>query len=154
VKAKPKETAMLVSQIIKSKAMEGVLTLTSEASVSDAAAIMSDKRIGTIVISDDGGKTAAGILSERDIVRNLGKMGAACMTQSVGEMMTKKLVTCSPSDGSDAVLATMTDGRFRHMPVIEDGILVGLISIGDAVKARLAELAMERDALEGMVMGH
>jgi CBS domain-containing protein len=64
------------------------------------------------------------------------------------------LVTCGPSDGSDAVLAQMTDGRFRHMPVIENGTLIGLISIGDAVKARLAELAMERDALEGMVMGH
>ncbi len=145
---------MLVSQILKSKAMDGVLTLTSDASVSDAAAIMSEKRIGTIVISDDGGKTAAGILSERDIVRELGRKGLACMGDTVADMMTRKLVTCEPSDGSDAVLAQMTDGRFRHMPVIENGTLIGLISIGDAVKARLAELAMERDALEGMVMGH
>lgn len=145
---------MLVSQILKSKAMDGVLTLTSDASVSDAAAIMSEKRIGTIVISDDGGKTAAGILSERDIVRELGRKGLACMGDTVADMMTRKLVTCGPSDKSDAVLAQMTDGRFRHMPVIENGTLIGLISIGDAVKARLAELAMERDALEGMVMGH
>ncbi|MDC0012087.1 CBS domain-containing protein [Octadecabacter sp.] len=145
---------MLVSQILKSKAMDGVLTLTSDASVSDAAAIMSEKRIGTMVISDDGGKTAAGILSERDIVRELGRKGVACMGDPVADMMTRKLVTCGPSDGSDAVLAQMTDGRFRHMPVIENGTLIGLISIGDAVKARLAELAMERDALEGMVMGH
>ena len=145
---------MLVSQILKSKAMDGVLTLTSDASVSDAAAIMSEKRVGTIVISDDGGKTAAGILSERDIVRELGRKGLACMGDTVADMMTRKLVTCRPSDGSDAVLAQMTDGRFRHMPVIENGTLIGLISIGDAVKARLAELAMERDALEGMVMGH
>ena len=145
---------MLVSQILKSKAMDGVLTLTSDASVSDAAAIMSEKRIGTIVISDDGGKTAAGILSERDIVRELGRKGLACMGDTVADMMTRNLVTCGPSGGSDAVLAQMTDGRFRHMPVIENGTLIGLISIGDAVKARLAELAMERDALEGMVMGH
>ena len=145
---------MLVSQILKSKAMDGVLTLTSDASVSDAAAIMSEKRIGTIVISDDGGKTAAGILSERDIVRELGRKGLACMGDTVADMMTSKLVTCELSDGSNAVLAQMTDGRFRHMPVIENGTLIGLISIGDAVKARLAELAMERDALEGMVMGH
>lgn len=145
---------MLVSQILKSKAMDGVLTLTSDASVSDAAAIMSEKRIGTIVISDDGGKTATGILSERDIVRELGRKGVACMGDTVADMMTRKLVTCGPSDKSDAVLAQMTDGRFRHMPVIENGTLIGLISIGDAVKARLAELAMERDALEGMVMGH
>lgn len=145
---------MIVSQILKSKTEAGVLTLTSDASVSDAASIMSDKRIGTIVVSDDGGKTAAGILSERDIVRELGKNGAACMAKTVGEMMTRELVTCGPSDTSDAVLAQMTDGRFRHMPVIEDGTMIGLISIGDAVKARLFELAMERDALEGMVMGH
>lgn len=145
---------MIVSQILKSKAMDGVLTLTSDASVSDAAAIMSDKRIGTIVVSDDGGKTAAGILSERDIVRNLGNQGAGCLADSVGAMMTKKLVTCAPTDKSGDVLTMMTDGRFRHMPVIENGEMVGLISIGDAVKAELAKLAMERDALEGMVMGH
>ncbi len=145
---------MIVSQILKSKATDGVLTLTSDASVTDAAAIMSVKRIGTIVVSDDGGATPAGILSERDIVRELGKQGPACMTRQVSEFMTKKLVTCGPSDTSDSVLTKMTEGRFRHMPVIEDGKMIGLISIGDAVKARLSELAMERDALEGMVMGH
>lgn len=145
---------MIVSQILKSKSVEGVVTLGSDASIAEAAAIMSDKRIGTIVISDDDGRSAAGILSERDIVRELGKRGAACMTEQVGTMMTRKLVTCTPHDKSDAILAQMTEGRFRHMPVLEDGTLIGLISIGDAVKARLAELAMERDALEGMVMGH
>jgi CBS domain-containing protein len=149
-----KETAMIVSQILKSKAAQGVFTLGSDASVADAAGVMSDKRIGTIVISDDGGATAAGILSERDIVRELGKRGVNCMTESVGAMMTRKLVTCAPSDTSDAILGKMTDGRFRHMPVIDNGALIGLISIGDVVKVRLAELAMERDALEGMVMGH
>lgn len=145
---------MLVSQILKSKSMDGVMTLTSDAPVSEAAAIMSSKRIGTIVISDDGGETAAGILSERDIVRNLGSKGVDCLTGTVGDMMTRKLVTCAPSDKSGDVLKMMTDGRFRHMPVLEDGIMIGLISIGDAVKAELAKLAMERDALEGMVMGH
>ncbi|MDB2369125.1 CBS domain-containing protein [Octadecabacter sp.] len=145
---------MIVSQILKSKAMGGVLTLPSTASVSDAAAIMSDKKIGTIVISDDDGTTANGILSERDIVREIGKSGPSCLTASVGEMMTSKLVCCGPSDVPLTVLAKMTEGRFRHMPVIEDGKMIGLISIGDAVKARLAQLAMERDALEGMVMGH
>lgn len=145
---------MIVSQILNSKAVGGVFTLTSDATVTNAAEIMSEKRIGTIVVSDDGGKTAAGILSERDIVRELGKRGPSCMANSVGELMTSKLVTCGPKDTSDAVLEKMTQGRFRHMPVIEDGVMIGLISIGDAVKARLAELAMERDALEGMVMGH
>lgn len=145
---------MIVSQILKSKAVDGVLTLKSDASVSEAAAIMSERRIGTIVISDDGGATPAGILSERDIVRNLGVRGAACMADTVGALMTRKLVTCGPSDTSDSVLGKMTKGRFRHMPVIEGGEMLGLISIGDVVKARLAELSMERDALEGMVMGH
>ncbi len=145
---------MNVSQILKTKAVEGVLTLGTQASVSDAAAIMSQKRIGTVVVSDDNGKTAAGILSERDIVRELGKRGASCLTETIATMMTRKLVTCAPSDTSDAILSKMTEGRFRHMPVLDGGTLIGLISIGDVVKARLAELAMERDALEGMVMGH
>ena len=145
---------MIVSQILKSKDTGGVITLTSDASVADAAKIMSDKRIGTIVISDDGGATPAGILSERDIVRELGKQGPSCMAVVVSDMMTKKLITCSPSDTSDSVLGKMTEGRFRHMPVMDGDKMVGLISIGDAVKARLAELAAERDALTGMVMGH
>ncbi|HCP82480.1 MAG TPA: histidine kinase [Octadecabacter sp.] len=145
---------MIVSQILNSKDTGGVITLTSDASVSDAAGIMSDKRIGTIVVSDDGGATPAGILSERDIVRELGRQGPSCMTRLVSDLMTKKLITCSPSDTSDSVLTKMTEGRFRHMPVMDGDTMVGLVSIGDAVKARLAELAAERDALTGMVMGH
>lgn len=145
---------MIVSQILKSKAVDGVLTLTSDAPVADAIAIMSDRRIGTIVVSDDGGTTANGILSERDVVRHLGQRGAECLAESVADMMTRTLVTCGPSDTSDSVLGKMTEGRFRHMPVLENGKLLGLISIGDVVKARLAELSMERDALEGMVRGH
>jgi CBS domain-containing protein len=68
--------------------------------------------------------------------------------------MTSKLVTCSRSESADNVLKMMTEGRFRHMPVLEDGVLVGLVTIGDVVKARLSELAMEKNALEGMIMGH
>lgn len=145
---------MIVKQILGSKAVEGVLTLASAAPVSEAVAIMSKKRIGTIVVSDDDGKTPTGILSERDVVRELGKHGAACLEGTVGDMMTKAPTTCTPGDSSDAVLATMTERRFRHMPVMENGTMIGLISIGDVVKARLAELAMEKDALEGMIMGH
>lgn len=145
---------MIVSQILKSKATGGVMTLASDATVSAAAQIMSTKRIGTVVISDDDGETPTGILSERDIVRELAIHGASCMAKTVGEMMTVDLVTCIPSDSSDTVLAKMTEGRFRHMPVMENGKMIGLVSIGDAVKARLAQLGMERDALEGMVMGH
>ena len=76
------------------------------------------------------------------------------MTETVSEMMTRNPVCCSRQDTSDAVLARMTDGRFRHMPVVEAGKLVGIVTIGDVVKARLEELAMEKTALEGMIMGY
>lgn len=76
------------------------------------------------------------------------------MADKVDDLMTREIVTCQPSDGTDDVLRKMTDGRFRHMPVMESGKMVGLISIGDVVKTRLAELSMEKDALEGMIMGH
>jgi len=144
---------MLVQQILKSKADQGVVTIEPGASVADAAGVLSARRIGSVVVSADG-KSAAGILSERDIVRELGRRGPACMTDAVDRMMTTKLVTCSPTDKADAILQQMTDGRFRHMPVMEDGVMIGIVTIGDVVKARLSELAMEKDALEGMIMGH
>lgn len=144
---------MLVSQILKLKADDGVVTIAPNASVSDAAGLLSSRKIGSVVVSDNG-KEALGILSERDIVREIGKRGATCLTESVQSMMTSKLVTCTKSDRADDVLSRMTNGRFRHMPVIENGAMVGLITLGDVVKARLSELAMEKDALEGMIMGH
>ena len=144
---------MLVSQILKSKSDDAVVTSLPSLRVSEAAAELGEKRIGTLVISADG-KVPQGILSERDIVRELGRQGAECLTKTVDQLMTSKVVTCSLDDRADEVLAQMTEGRFRHMPVLRDGALVGLISLGDVVKARLTELAMEKDALEGMIMGH
>ena len=144
---------MLVSQILKTKELHDVVTVPPSMSVSEAARILSEKRIGTVVVSKDG-KAADGILSERDIVREIGARGAGCLTNTVETLMTVKLVTCSSKDQADEVLKKMTEGRFRHMPVVEDGTLHGLISLGDVVKARLMELAMEKDALEGMIMGH
>ncbi len=144
---------MLVSQILKSKSDDAVVTSPPSMLISEAARMLSDKRIGTLVISKDG-KMPDGILSERDIVRELGRQGAGCLSHKVESMMTSKLVTCGPDDRADAVLQQMTDGRFRHMPVLDGGRMVGLISLGDVVKARLTELSMEKDALEGMIMGH
>ncbi|MFG5382232.1 MULTISPECIES: CBS domain-containing protein [unclassified Yoonia] len=144
---------MIVSQILKSKTDIGVVSVKPTDHVNDAVKLLSEKRIGTVVVSADG-KTLDGILSERDIVREMGKRGVACLSEPVGEMMTSKLVTCAPTDSADAVLEMMTNGRFRHLPVMEGGTMIGLISIGDVVKARLAELSMEKDALEGMIMGH
>ncbi|WP_372884865.1 CBS domain-containing protein [Shimia sp.] len=144
---------MLVHQILKSKGDQGVITVKPGTSVSDVAKILAEKRIGTVVISNDG-TTADGILSERDIVRELANRGAGCMSDKVEDYMTTELVTCSMGEDAVQVLNMMTEGRFRHMPVLEEGKLVGLITLGDAVKARLSELAMEKDALEGMIMGH
>lgn len=143
---------MHVSQILKSKSDDGVVTVTPGTSLAKAAEILSSRRIGAVIISPDG-KRVAGILSERDIVRELGRRGVACMTDSVDTVMTATITACRRDDKADEVLQKMTDGRFRHMPVLEGDQMVGLISIGDVVKARLMELAMEKDALEGMIKG-
>jgi CBS domain-containing protein len=151
-KIEQKEVAMLVQQILTTKSVGEVFTLAPSATLSEAAALLSEKRIGAIIVSKDG-KRPAGILSERDIVRELGKRGVTCMTDSVDKVMTSKLIGCVKSDSADDVMQKMTDGRFRHMPVMEGEEMIGLISIGDVVKARLSELAMEKDALEGMIKG-
>lgn len=143
---------MLVSQILKSKADDAVVSISPEASVADAVALLAARKIGALIVSKDG-RSAMGILSERDVVRELGKRGAGVMAEKVSALMTAKLVSCQRGDQTDAVLQKMTDGRFRHMPVIEAGQLIGMISIGDVVKARLSELAAEKDALEGMIKG-
>ncbi|THH38351.1 CBS domain-containing protein [Aliishimia ponticola] len=144
---------MLVRQILKSKADDAVVTVPPGTSVREAADVLAKRKIGTVVISEDGQK-ALGILSERDIVRELAAHGAAVLTEPVDTYMTTKLVTCKLDASAEAVLATMTEKRFRHMPVVEEGQMVGIITLGDAVKAQMAELKMEKDALEGMIMGY
>ncbi|MCZ7675716.1 MAG: CBS domain-containing protein [Roseovarius sp.] len=143
---------MLVHQILKSKGDDAVISVTPATKVADAARILAERRIGGLVVSEDG-TTADGIVSERDIVRSLAVRGDGCLTETVAQMMTRNPVCCTRQDTADAVLARMTEGRFRHMPVVEDGKLVGIVTIGDVVKAQLMELAMEKDALEGMIMG-
>ena len=143
---------MLVHQILKDKSDDGVATISPDATVGDAARELSSRKIGALIVSEDG-KHAAGILSERDIVKALGQSGATVMSEKVSKLMTAKLVTAGRTETSDEVLAKMSSGRFRHMPVLEGDEMVGLISIGDVVKARLSELAMEKDALEGMIKG-
>ncbi len=143
---------MLVQQILKSKPQGEVVTIAPGASLAEAAELLSSRKIGAVVVSPDG-KAVAGILSERDIVRELGQRGASCMADSVDDIMTAEIMTCTRGDTTDAVLNSMTDGRFRHMPVMEDGEMVGLISIGDVVKAQINELSNEKQALEGMIRG-
>jgi CBS domain-containing protein len=143
---------MLVSQILHSKKDAAVVFVPPGTSLARAAEILSARRIGALVVSPDG-KSVSGILSERDVVRELGRRGATCLADTVDTVMTSKVTTCSREDRADDVLARMTAGRFRHLPVIEGGVMIGMISIGDVVKARLDELAMEKDALEGMIKG-
>ncbi len=144
---------MLVSQILKGKPTQGVITVAPGSSLSDAAALLSEKRIGAVVVSGDG-ETVEGILSERDIVRELGKRGPGCMSDTVDSVMTRNVYGCTPEDSADLILQTMTAKRFRHIPVMEGARLVALISIGDVVAARLSELQLEKDALTGMIMGY
>ena len=143
---------MLVSQILKSKSDDGVITMPPGTTVAHLAEMLSTRRIGAVVISRDG-KRVDGIVSERDVVRELGRRGPACLGDTVEAIMTASVTICARDDRADDVLQRMTDGRFRHLPVVEAGQMVGLISIGDVVKARLSERAMENDALEGMIKG-
>ncbi|APZ54408.1 CBS domain-containing protein [Salipiger abyssi] len=144
---------MQVQQILKDKADDGVVTVAPGTSVAAAAQVLAERRIGGVVISEDG-QTPLGILSERDIVRQVAAVGATCLESRVEELMTKTVKTCTCAEDSDVVLARMTEGRFRHMPVVEDGLMVGIITIGDVVKAHISELAMEKEALQGMIMGY
>lgn len=143
---------MLVSQILKNKA-SGVITIAPDASLREAVELLSTRRIGAVVVSTDGRKVK-GIISERDIVRELGRAGPSCLDLKVDSIMTRAIYGCAPGDTTDSVLETMTARRFRHMPVMEDNVMVGFISIGDVVAARLSELQMEKDALTGMIMGN
>lgn len=144
---------MQVHQIIRSKPVAAVITVPPGTSVADAARLLAERRIGVVVVSADG-KTPQGILSERDIVRDLGRRGSVCLEEKVDALMTRNLISCAPGDNADTVLEKMTAGRFRHMPVMDRGEMVGIISIGDVVAARISELAMEKDALEGMIKGN
>lgn len=144
---------MQVHQIIRSKDVAAVITVPPGTRVADAARLLAERRIGAVVVSADG-KTPQGILSERDIVRDLGRRGSVCLDEKVEALMTRNLISCAPGDSADMVLEKMTAGRFRHMPVMDRGEMVGIISIGDVVAARISELAMEKDALEGMIKGN
>ena len=118
---------MQVHQILRSKPQASVITVMPGSSVADAARLLAERRIGAVIVSDDGARPV-GILSERDIVRDVGRRGAACLTDKVETLMTRNNVSCGPDDTADSVLERITAGRFRHMPVLKDGKMVGIIS--------------------------
>ena len=131
-----------------------IVTIHPQETVATAVTLLRERRIGALVVTDAAG-SLQGILSERDVVRELGKRGVDVLTLTVSDLMTKKLITCTTGEDALAILERMTAGRFRHLPVVGDsGEMVGLISIGDAVFARLKELNAEKEALTGMIMGN
>ncbi|MGR3396638.1 CBS domain-containing protein [Pseudooceanicola nanhaiensis] len=144
---------MLVQQILSSKSSDTVVTASPGTSITEVLRLLSEHRIGGVVVSSDGTRID-GILSERDIVRALAARGPSCLEQQASALMTPDPVCCARDDTADSVLERMTEGRFRHMPVVQDGKLAGIVTIGDVVKARLSELSFEKTALEGMIMGH
>lgn len=145
---------MLISQILKDKPTQGVLAVEPGTTVGEAATVLSDKGIGGVIVRK-GEDAPLGIVTERDIVRELGKRGAICLRDKVDDIMTRELITCTPGDRAIKVLQVMTEYRFRHMPVMDDtGTMVGIVSIGDVVKARLDELSNQADALKNMIMGY
>ncbi|AVO45353.1 CBS domain-containing protein [Phreatobacter cathodiphilus] len=141
---------MNVKSILDAKG-RAVATIAPDATLAAAAHMLAEKRIGAVVVTG-AGHSVAGILSERDIVRSLAEHGAGALDRSVAETMTRKVVTCSEQDSIGQLMESMTDGKFRHLPVVEGGRLVGIISIGDVVKRRLAEIESEANALKDYVM--
>lgn len=140
---------MLADQILDAKGRE-VATIAPDATVRDAVTELADRNVGALVVSRDG-ETVDGILSERDVVRRLATDGPATMDLSVSELMATSVATCDGHADTAHIMNTMTEGRFRHMPVLHDGKLAGIVSIGDVVKVRIDELATETEQLVGYI---
>jgi len=141
---------MVVLKILESKQIRDIVTVRPGDDIMSVARTLATRSIGAVIVSSDG-NALEGILSERDIVRAIGTRGIASVDLKVSDLMTSSVKTCSPSDTALGVLEQMSSGRFRHMPVVEDGRLVGLISIGDVVQARLSEMQLENTALTDMI---
>jgi CBS domain-containing protein len=137
---------MQISDVLRIKGRD-VVTVPPDTSVRGLLEVLAEFRIGAAVVSADG-ETVDGIVSERDVVRGLASRGAAILDQEVASIMTSEVVTAALSDHVDTLFAVMTEQRIRHLPVIVDGRLSGLVSIGDLVKRRVSELETERDSLE------
>jgi CBS domain-containing protein len=140
---------MNVAALLRSKGSQ-VITIAPEASVAEVVRILADHRIGAIVVSRDG-QRVDGILSERDIVGRLAKDHTTLPTLRVRDIMTTRVFTCAPEDVLAELMATMTARRIRHIPVLRDGSLCGIVSIGDVVKWRVEEIEREAEALRAYV---
>jgi CBS domain-containing protein len=139
-----------VHHIVGMKPSSQILSVKPTDRVQDVTGLLAKHRIGAVIVSRDG-EIVDGILSERDIVRALGTRGAAVLEERVQDLMTPVVIGCKPEDSALSVLEKMTEGRFRHMPVIEGSRMVAVISIGDVVKARISEIQHENAALTDMI---
>lgn len=136
---------MQVKHILSEKGRE-VVTIASDATLSEAARLMTRRHIGAVIVRGDDG-SVAGILSERDLVRAIAAESVLALAQSVTSHMTRTVTTCSEADTIEDVMELMTCGRFRHVPVVNGDRLVGIVSIGDVVKTRIAETVLEAESL-------
>jgi CBS domain-containing protein len=136
-----------IGQILKTKAL-GVSTARAEDSIQEIATRLAQRKIGAVVIVGENGKVA-GIISERDIIRLIAEHGPKALTMAASSGMTREVVSCSKTSTLEEIMDAMTQGRFRHLPVIEDGSLVGIVSIGDVVKHHTAEVELEVTAMRG-----
>jgi len=140
---------MNVAAILRQKG-RAVTTVSPSVTLLDVANKLAAKRIGAIVVVGARGEVA-GIISERDIIKALSEAGPECMSRSVSERMTRQVITCQETDTLDELMAMMTAKRFRHLPVVTDKALVGIISIGDVVKHHVAEVKMEATAMRDYI---
>ncbi len=141
---------MTVSAILQGKS-KSLITISPDASLTDAVKSLAEHRIGAIVAVDSAGRVA-GIISERDVVRLLGEKGPEMLAEPVSSVMTRAVVTCTSDETIPGVMERMTRGRFRHVPVVEGDRLLGIISIGDVVKFRVEEMERESAALRDYIM--
>ena len=140
---------MFVAKILDDKGHE-VVTANPDESVASIAATLSERRIGAMPVSSPGG-ALVGIVSERDVVAALAEHGRDALERPVEEIMTRRVITCTRADHIDDLMARMTAGRMRHLPVLEGDQLVGIVSIGDVVKARMGEIEAEAQALKDYI---
>jgi CBS domain-containing protein len=142
---------MRVSDVLASKGSDAVYTITPDSTVQQVLDVLAEHNVGALVVSDDG-KAMLGIVSERDIVRKL-RASENARDMTVADIMTTDVQLCAPEDSFGGLMAIMTEHRVRHLPVLDDGVLVGVVSIGDAVKYRMERLEFERDQLNNYVSG-
>ncbi len=140
---------MRIADVLRTKG-SAVATIDPDAPVSELLRALAEHNIGAIVVVGSSG--VAGIVSERDVVRRLHEVGAELLSSSVSAIMTADVFTCSPSDTVDSLTVVMTERRFRHVPVLSDGKLVGIVSIGDVVKSRIGQLEQSQDQLQAYII--